>query len=293
MKKIIFLLLILLPILSRAQVNGIKQVIVIGVDGLGAAYLEKAENIPNIKRMMGEGSYTLEARNVMPTSSAINWAAMTMGASPTLTGYTEWNSKTPEIPSRTVGEYGIFPTIYEVLKEQKPKSKIGIIYSWDGIGYLFPHEVADLNLHTDKDSLTLSAAIEAIKKGQYNLLFLHFDEVDAAGHGIGWGTPEYFAAIQKMDEQVGKILQAIEESGKQKETIVLLTSDHGGIDKGHGGKDIKEIKIPWIIYGQGIRKNHQLTSSIMTFDTASTLAYIFGLTQPQVWIGRPVKEAFE
>lgn len=30
----------------------------------------------------------------------------------------------------------------------------------------------------------------------------------------------------------------------------------------------------------------------MTFDTAATIAYIFGLKTPQVWIGRPVEEAF-
>lgn len=32
---------------------------------------------------------------------------------------------------------------------------------------------------------------------------------------------------------------------------------------------------------------------MMQFDCASTIAYIFGLKQPQVWIGRPMIQVFK
>lgn len=32
---------------------------------------------------------------------------------------------------------------------------------------------------------------------------------------------------------------------------------------------------------------------MMQFDIASTIAYIFNLKQPQVWIGRPMLSAFK
>ena len=32
--------------------------------------------------------------------------------------------------------------------------------------------------------------------------------------------------------------------------------------------------------------------SMMQFDIASTIAHIFALQQPQVWIGRPMKQVF-
>ena len=32
---------------------------------------------------------------------------------------------------------------------------------------------------------------------------------------------------------------------------------------------------------------------MMQFDVASTIAYIFNLKQPQVWIGRPMKQVFK
>ncbi len=293
MKRIFFLLLILLPTLLSAQVKGVKHVILIGLDGTGANYLSKANDIPNMERMMKEGSYTMHARCVRPSSSAVNWAAMIMGANPSLTGYTEWDSKKPEIPSRVMGKYGIFPTIFEILRDQKPDSKIGVIYTWSGIGYLFPHEVVNKNDHTDNDSLTAANAVQYIRTDQPNLLFLHFDGIDGAGHSIGWGTPAYYQAISKIDGYIGNIIQAVKEAGIMKNTIILVTADHGGKGKSHGGKSIEEMEIPWIIYGKEVKKGNELKESIMTFDTAATLAYIFGLKTPQVWVGRPVKAAFK
>jgi predicted AlkP superfamily phosphohydrolase/phosphomutase len=38
--------------------------------------------------MMENGSYTLKMRSVLPSSSAVNWASMFMGAGPELHGYT-------------------------------------------------------------------------------------------------------------------------------------------------------------------------------------------------------------
>lgn len=54
-----------------------KHVVLIGLDGWGAYSVEKA-NIPHIKQLMNDGSYTLTKRSVLPSSSAVNWASMFM-----------------------------------------------------------------------------------------------------------------------------------------------------------------------------------------------------------------------
>ena len=82
-----------------------KHVVFIGLDGGGAYRREKA-NMPTVKQLMKDGSYTLEKRAVLPSSSAVNWSSMVMGAGPELHGYTEWGSKTPELPSRVLSHYG-------------------------------------------------------------------------------------------------------------------------------------------------------------------------------------------
>lgn len=84
-----------------------KHVVLIGLDGWGAYSVEKA-NIPHIKQLMNDGSYTLTKRSVLPSSSAVNWASMFMGAGPELHGYTTWNSSTPDLPSKELSKDGIF-----------------------------------------------------------------------------------------------------------------------------------------------------------------------------------------
>ena len=51
--------------------------------------------MPQFRSMMQDGCYTLENRSVLPSSSAVNWALMFMGAAPELHGYTQWGSFTP------------------------------------------------------------------------------------------------------------------------------------------------------------------------------------------------------
>lgn len=282
-----------IPLLLYGQVKGVTHVILIGVDGMGANYLAKAKNIPIMKMMMREGAYSLHARCVLPSSSADNWAAMTMGAGPSLTGYTEWNSETPEIPPRVTGRYGMFPDIFSIMRQQMPQSQLGVIYSWKGISYLFPKQAVNENDYTKYDSVTVQTAVDYIKEKTPNFLFIHLSAVDAAGHSKGWGSPAYYHAIQETDKRIGKIIQAVKEAGIMNHTVIIVSADHGGIHKGHGGKTLKEMEIPWIIYGRGVKKGKKLTLSIMTYDTAATIAWIFGLKQPQVWIGRSVKAAFK
>jgi len=271
--------------------NKVQHVILIGSDGFGAYALEKAR-VPNIRKMMQEGSWSLQARTVLPSSSAPNWASMVMGAGPELHGYTTWGSKKPDLPARVLDEYDMFPTLYALLRKARPNSEIGVIYEWEGIGYLFPKAAVNNDQHLDGDNVVTKAAADYIKARKPNLLFIHLHDVDSVGHQVGHNTPEYYEAIERTDAYIGEILQSIRDAGIEKNTIVLFTADHGGIQKGHGSISMNEMQIPWVIRGPGIKRNHEVTCSIMTFDTAATLAKLLGLTPPQVWIGRPVQEAF-
>ena len=140
MKKLTFTLFIALAVACLFSVpcnakGKAKHVVFIGLDGWGSYSVPKAD-IPHIKQLMADGSYTLEKRTVLPSSSAVNWASMFMGAGPELHGYTQWGSKTPELPSRVLNQHGIFPTIFQLLRDARPEAEIGCLYEWDGIKYL-------------------------------------------------------------------------------------------------------------------------------------------------------------
>lgn len=288
--KIAVFLIAFIPALSCSQ--KIKHVILIGSDGFGAYAFEKAK-IPNLRAMMHDGSWSLQARTVLPSSSAPNWSSMVMGAGPELHGYTTWGSKKPDLPARVLDEYGMFPSVYSLLRKQKPDSEIGVIYEWEGIGYLFPKAAVNHDENPDGDIAVTNAASKYIKEKKPTFLFVHLHNVDSVGHKIGHGTPEYYAAIEETDAHIGTLLQSIKDAGIEKNTVVLFTADHGGVGKGHGEISMNEMQIPWIVKGPRILKNNELTESVMTFDTAATIADFLKLSPPQVWIGRPVQGIFK
>jgi predicted AlkP superfamily pyrophosphatase or phosphodiesterase len=272
-----------------------KHVIFIGLDGWGSYSFEKAE-MPNVKKLAEEGAYTLKKRSVLPSSSAVNWASMFMGAGPEVHGYTEWGSKTPELPSRVIGENGIFPTVFQLFREKYPEAESGCIYDWDGIKYLV--DTLSLNYHEQSpdykavpDGLC-KMAVRYVAEKKPAFAAIIFDEPDHVGHQDGHDTPEYYATLTRLDGYIGQIIEAVKAAGFYDETIFIVTADHGGINKGHGGKTMLEMETPFIICGKNIRRGLVFDESMMQFDIAPTIAAIFELSPPQVWIGRPMNQVF-
>jgi predicted AlkP superfamily pyrophosphatase or phosphodiesterase len=273
-----------------------EHVIFIGLDGWGSYSFENAE-MPNVKQLAKDGAYTLKKRSVLPSSSAVNWASMFMGAGPEVHGYTEWGSKTPELPSRVIAKNNIFPTVFQLFRDKKPNAESGCIYDWDGIKYLV--DTLSLNYHKQSPDYKVvpeglcDLAVRYITEKKPTFAAFIFDEPDHAGHQDGHDTPEYYATLTRLDGYIGKIIEAVKKAGFYDKTIFIITADHGGINKGHGGKTMQEMETPFIISGKNIKKGLLFDESMMQFDIASTIAFIFELKQPQVWIGRPMTQVFK
>lgn len=294
-KLLLYIFLIACSLQSNAgtKVKGIRHVVVIGCDGFGGYAYGKAD-MPNLKKLAAAGAWTAKARSVLPSSSAVNWASILMGAGPTLHGYTEWGSKTPEIPSVVTGKYGKFPSICTLVKEQMKKNKTAAIFSWGGIEFLLEKETVEIMVPTrSNEDLTADTAACIIKAEKPVFTFIHFDEPDHTGHALGHDTPEYYSALEKVDIRIGKIIQAVKDAGIEKETVIMVVADHGGIQKGHGGKSLQEVEIPFVIYGPGIKKGYEIKGAVIDYDYAPTIAKILGLKCPQAWRGVPVDEVFD
>ena len=270
------------------------HVIVVGFDGWGAYSVPKAE-MPNLSELMERGAWTLKKRSVLPSSSAINWASMFMGVGTEGHGYTTWGSKTPEIPSIALSENGIFPTIFTITRQQRPKSEIGVLYEWDGIKYLIDtlavSHHAQVSPTPEGSSVPITDAFaEYIRQSKPTLALVSYDSPDAVGHRVGHDTPEYYAMLRELDGHLGRIVGALKEAGIYDSSVVIVTSDHGGIGKGHGGITLAEMETPFVIAGPGVRQIGEFKSDMMQYDVAATIAWLLGLKQPQRWVGRPVKE---
>ena len=274
---------------KETNIQTAKHIILIGSDGFGAYAFAKSKT-PNLRKMMQKGAYSLKARAVLPSSSAVNWASMIMGSGSELHGYTTWGSQKPELPSRVIGADSIYPTIFSLIDQQMPNAKKGVSYTWPGIGYLFEKSLVDLDFNGKEDPETVAKALEVIVKEKPALMFIHLTHPDNEGHDIGHDTKEYYEAVEKVDALVGEIMATLEQNGLMDDTVILFTSDHGGIDKGHGGKTLLEVEIPWIVYGKNIPAKGELKSSIVTYDTAATITYLLGLAITDFWRGKPITE---
>lgn len=272
-----------------------QHVVLIGIDGWGAYSVPKAHDIPNIKYFMDNGCYTLTDRSVLPSASAINWASMFMGLPTEMHGYTQWNSKRPEIPSAVTNAHDMPTTIFSVVREQMPTAETGCLFEWDGIKHLVDtlaiSHIEQADEKKANDLVDKAAAYIKARKPQF--VAVCFDQVDHTGHGDGHDTPAYYNTLASVDRQIGIVMQAVKDAGLWDNTIFVLTADHGGINKGHGGKTLQEMQIPFIICGKGVKKGGRIGESMMQYDCAATIAEALGLQRPQTWRGVPAFSAFD
>lgn len=95
----------------------------------------------------------------------------------------------------------------------------------------------------------------------------------------------YLASISYVDAQVGRVLDALEKSGRADRTIICLWSDHGYHlgEKGMMGKTTlweRSTRVPLIFAGPGIPRGKKTSSPAELLDLYPTLAELCGFTPP-------------
>ncbi len=293
----IALSILALPLIALGAGAAPAHVLVIGIDGLGPIGIKEAET-PHLDQLIAQGAHSFTARAVMPTSSAPNWASMIMGAGPEQHGIVAnppWLPKQERFDPVVTGPEGKqFPTMFAVMRAQRPDAVLAVVHDWDGFFTLLERKALDVLINGKGEEDTATQAVGVIAAHRPDLMFVHLDNVDHALHGEGFATPAYFAEVEKADRLVGELLDALDTAGIRDETLVIVTADHGGNGRSHGGNTNDEITIPWIVQGPGVPAGVDLSGvPINTFDTAATVLHVLGLEAPRAWIGRPVLEAFE
>jgi predicted AlkP superfamily pyrophosphatase or phosphodiesterase len=281
------------PGIVSAQSGRAKYVIVVGVDGLAPEGIRQSQS-KHLGEMMRRAAWTFRARAVIPTVSSPNWASMIMGAGPAQHGVTsnEWQPEKHDVSPVCQGASGTFPTVFELMRQQKPSAKIGIFHHWQDYGRLVGKSAKPDRLEHHKEaSDTMKAAIAWWTEQKPELLFVHLDNVDHAGHDHGCYSAEYRKAVEEADRLIGQLVAAVRAAGAGADTFMLVTADHGGKEKKHGGLSLDELEIPWIAAGPGISKG-EVRVPVNTYDTAATLAFVLGIKPHDCWIARPIKEAW-
>ncbi len=266
-------------VLVRCQ-TPIRHVLVIGIDGLGGVYLEDIET-PVLDTLAAESAATMVMQNALPTMSAPNWMSMIAGSSPDQHGVLS-NSWSP-------GDSQPTPTFFAVVREQMPGAKIGIFHDWDAFGELVEPGIATHMESPGDEHETMTAALAWMKAERPELLFVHLDHVDHAGHFHGWGSDDYVEAVELADLLVADAITALDDADMLPYTAILVSADHGGDGLSHGDDTSLERPIPLILRAPQVPAL-AISRELRIFDIAPTVVALFDLEAPASWIGRPIVE---
>jgi len=275
-----------------------ERVVFIGFDGLGSVAFEKGVKAPNIRRLMAEGSWSLDVRTVLPSVSYVNWASVFTCVPPELHGFTTFDGRKPQIDLPCKYADGRCPDLFGELRKARPDIRIDYCYEWGGMGDFASTNACDFIGFADivgRDAITNFTGVAAgcIRRDKPQFAAIVYGEPDGAGHKHGWFTKEYMDKVEWLDAELGKLLDALAESGYTRDnTVLVLTSDHGGNDHHHGLLAMSELRVPLVIWGKGVKRNHQIKDVTVLYDVGATLAELLEVPAPQVWRGRPVADAF-
>lgn len=271
-----------------------RNVVLVSIDGLRPDAIEAFE-ASTLQRLMREGSYTLEARTILPSKTLPSHTSMLTGEDVDEHGIT-WNSN----QTAAHGQVSV-PTIFDVARQGGlhtaaffSKTKFEHLQRAGSLDYTQAPSNRLWGIMGGKWSVsrTLGDVERYLGGNRPNLLFVHVGEPDYAGHAHGWMSREYGVAVRAADAAVARLLRAADRTYGEGNYTVIVTADHGGHDRTHGSSDVRDITIPWITWGRGVQPGQRLGDAVRTFDTASTVLWLLGLGEPSDWTGTAVQGAF-
>lgn len=281
------------------------RVLVIGIDGFDS---KCKPDLPNIDRLVAEGSSTYTARTNLLAISSPGWTSMLCSMNSADSGVLDNDFLPPWIlkwknPISSTTKEKPFKCIYENVKTQIPGSKIYAYYDWFymtflgrfGIGYVDFETLCLSFQYFACDQFVTYQSTKAIEDRDFTLLFNYYVSLDETGHAEKFCSKKYIEHMKLIDEEVGTLLSSLKRSGLAEETVVVLTSDHGASSgtNHHGDRNDENIRIPVIFKGPGIKKGYKIQANTHITDIAPTISRILGIKPDPIWIGREISEIFE
>ena len=282
--------------LTMPTVPFTEYIYLIVVDGLR---VDGMEEMPYLRDMASRGSYGIMEVE-MPTFSRPAYARIITGASSSVNGI-NGNFQVRKLS---------LPTIYDLATNAGLKTGASA-YHWfyeltvdepyrtDGIhenrniaeptlpvqyGYYYD----DFDFTYDDEEIFLQGK-EIMLEHNPNLMLVHSMEVDQKGHDYGGISKEYRDAAKRNDDYIRDF---VEDIPSLSESIVIVTGDHGHIDRGgHGGPEDVSRKVPLVIFGKGVR--NLPASGYSQLDIAPTLSALLGLPFTAYMEGSVMNEPFD
>jgi predicted AlkP superfamily pyrophosphatase or phosphodiesterase len=264
------------PIVPRIMVQA-SHIIVISMDGARPDAILQVDS-PVLQSLAAGGAATWQAQTVLPAVTVPAHASMLTGLEVAEHGLdnNNYNNEALGLPTfiSLAAERGYLTAMIV------GKNKLDQFHYPENVAFTFA---------TSGDSSVIDAAIDALDDG-VQVLFVHLPNPDYFGHLSGWMSPQYLAELPNTDAQIGRLLAALEERQILDSTLLIITADHGGHDRKHGGDIPEDRLIPMIINGFGVQAGVELENISVT-QVAATVLYALQMPIPDE-MAEPIREAF-
>ena len=248
-----------------------RKVVFVLIDALREDTSRKTDVMPFLNELRSQGAQaTMHSRP--PSFSNPAWTALLTGAWPDINDGQPLNP--PDISHvRTFTQDDIFAAADRIGLKAAVSG-----YSW--FGQMLADSGVDAGFYTPgednaADRQVVDAALPWLSE-DYQLVLIHIDQVDYAGHHEGGPLdPRWNAATARSDELLLEIVSHLDLS---RDTVIVL-SDHGQIDRGgHGGQDPVTLVEPFVMAGAGVKPGSY--PDIQMVDVAPTVAVLLGANIP-------------
>jgi len=249
-----------------------NHVFIIGLDGAIGRCVKEAHT-PIIDDFVAGGAKTYSARTVYPSSSFPAWGSMFHGVGP------EKHKLGSPVPCP---ENVSWPSFMKVLQQERPDSRLASFSCWEPINSNIIELSCGCHCVSMPDPELVNTSTGYIRNNPPDILFMQLDDIDAAGHKHGYGTKSYLEQITITDGLVGQVIDAIKDAGVFDDSMIILLSDHGGYEKGHGTDHPDCMTTFWACRGPCIAPQGNV-AEMNIMDTASIVALALELTRPSGW----------
>lgn len=259
------------------------HVFIVSFDG-GKPSVMKQSKMPTVFKLSDDGATSWTAQTIFPSITLTSHTSMLTGVSPEKHN-TLWNDWEPDQGMVKV------PTIFALATKQNLTTAM-FVGKPKFIHLYQAHTVNRFSLPSYESKAVAACAAQYIEQRKPNLCFIHFADPDGAGHQYGWGSKEQLQALADSDAALDVVIKSIEKAGIQKNSVVILTADHGGHDKTHGSRSPEDMTIPWIVWGDGVKQGFKIAEPVTTYDTSATALWLLDVPIPKEFDGKPIKSAF-
>lgn len=248
-----------------------RRVVFVLIDALREDTSLKRDVMPFLNELRDRGAWaTMHSR--APSYSEPGYSVLLTGAWPDLSDGPAINEPYDEIPTWT--QDNLFSAVHRAGLKTAVSG-----YNW--FEKLIPQSDVATSFYTPGEDQTadravVDAALPWLQAGGYQLVLIHIDQVDYAGHHQGGPRdPRWDAAARRADDLVREIAAILNFD----QDTLFVCSDHGQINQGgHGGQDPITLIEPFVLAGPSVKPGHY--GDVQMVDVAPTLAALLGANIP-------------